>query len=72
MGDCGSVGADIAVELEPEAGLNADSDPTSEFVTQGEKKGISMGTNTSSQCTLLARNFSMTSKWMCGHAPLRL
>ena len=72
----------MAVELE--AGLNADCDPTSEFVTQGERRGLgmygrasavrehSMGTNTSSQCTMLARNFSMTSKWMCGHAPLRL
>ena len=36
MGDCDSGGAYMAVELE--AGLNADSDPTSEFVTQGEKK----------------------------------
>ena len=30
-------GADMAVELE--AGLNADRDPTSQFVTQGEKRG---------------------------------
>ncbi len=31
MGDC-DCGADMAVELE--AGLNADRDPTSEFVTE--------------------------------------
>ena len=37
MGDGDGGGADMAVELE--AGLNADRDPTSEFVTQGEKKG---------------------------------
>ena len=37
MGDGDGGGADMAVELE--AGLNADCDPTSEFVTQGEKKG---------------------------------
>ena len=37
MGDSDSGGTDMAVELE--AGLNADSDTTNEFVTQGEKKG---------------------------------
>ena len=37
MGDSDSGGADMVVELE--AGLHADSDPTSEFVTQEEKKG---------------------------------
>ena len=68
MGDCDCGGADMAVELE--AGLNADShcDPTSEFVTQGEKKGTGHvwtckccqrmfnghKHNASSQCTLLA------------------
>ena len=39
MGDCDGayMVVDMAVELE--AGLNADRDPTSEFVTQGEKRG---------------------------------
>ena len=37
MGDSDCGGADMVVKLG--AGLNADSDPTSEFVTQGEKKG---------------------------------
>ena len=37
MGDSDCGGAYMAVELE--AGLNPKSDPTSEFVTQGEKRG---------------------------------
>ena len=37
MGDSDCGGANMVVKLD--AGLNADCDPTSEFVTQGEKKG---------------------------------
>ena len=36
----GDGGADLAVELE--AGLNADRDLTSQFVIQGEKRGLGM------------------------------
>ena len=47
MGDCDCGGADMAVELE--AGLNADSDPSSEYVTQGERKWT---------CKCCGRNFT--------------
>ena len=75
MGDGDGGGADMAVELE--AGLNADRDPTSEFVTQGEKKGTGhVWTCKCCQGTFNGHkrkfNFSMTKIWVCGHAPLWL
>ena len=63
MGDCDSRGADMVVELE--AGLSADCDPMS-LLLRERRRGLGMygrasavrerlmGTNTSSQCTLLA------------------
>ena len=55
-----------------EAGLNPTSDPTSQFVTQGEKRGTGYDRRASAVRERSLGTNTMTKRWVCGHAPLRL